>query len=237
MKKIFNIYLDCLKSSFFDLKRCPLLPVFIFLLFIAWRIAGVLFSNIPFLNSHFLLGFILGMLGILCITIFYYFISEAALGRKLKFDDLKNLDFSYFNPIISVAFVIFIFQIILQYIIKVDEQILIILNVLVFILFNPVPEVIITKRTDNLETFSLSFDFIKKNWISWFFPQIVLSFIFYLVAPFSKDIILNLNFNDILIPSKFLFFSNYYSLIMLFINFFLFVYFCIFRIHLFKRLD
>lgn len=49
-----------------------------------------------------------------------------------------------------------------------------IVKVIAFVVFNPLPETLYQKHLGEVDSFMYSFNFIKENWIDWFVPNVIL---------------------------------------------------------------
>lgn len=72
-----------------------------------------------------------------------------------------------------------------------------IITLLVFIIFNALPESIYLKYYSSWESILYAFNFIKENWLEWFLPNILFVVIIYFITgKFVSDIFsVNINFN------------------------------------------
>ena len=99
MKKLFKIYLSAIKNSFNAICRSWLIiPFSAILLFVSNIILSLLVRIGP--NGGFSVGgFLAGMFTIFAMSIFYHFLSIAASSQKLRFSDIKDVNFSLFSPL------------------------------------------------------------------------------------------------------------------------------------------
>lgn len=76
-----------------------------------------------------------------------------------------------------------------------------IINIVILIFLNPLPESIYQKFYSSWETITYAFDFIKENWIEWFVPNIILLAALYFITGriifnlFSIHIGMNIDFS------------------------------------------
>ena len=61
-----------------------------------------------------------------------------------------------------------------------------------FILLNPVPELIYQGRASGLELISASYNFIVENWIEWLMPNIILFAAGYFLLDFFESLLFGL---------------------------------------------
>lgn len=244
MKKLFKIYLSAIKDSFNAICRSWLIiPFSAILLFVSNIILSLLVRIGP--NGGFSVGgFLAGMFTIFAMSIFYHFLSIAASSQKLRFSDIKDINFSFFSPILNVAFILFIVNLLASAIFATNNSLIIILNFVIVILCNPAPECIILKNYYGTETLTESFKFIKNYYIEWFLPYIIF-FLPLLLINFN-EVLLLFGFNDVLIPGNIFYKGSFYlfnlinfniPIITILLSFILALFFSIFRIYLFEELD
>jgi len=120
-------------------------------------------------------GFILGALNALIIGATLYLTEQAVLGaRRLQWKDVPQSMGQYFWDVISVGFMVWFPLLFLEMGLQTNPyQPLIATAIffLIFVLLNPVPEVIYQGRHGSaLEVIQKSYAFILENWIEWFLP-------------------------------------------------------------------
>lgn len=70
-----------------------------------------------------------------------------------------------------------------------------IIQILAFILLNPLPETIYQKYHAGLDAITYSFDFIKENWLEWFVPNCLIAAIFFLLHIITSSVLAMLGLN------------------------------------------
>ena len=120
-------------------------------------------------------GFILGAANALVIGAILSLIEQAVLGsRQIRWSDLSQGAGQYFWDVITVGFMVWFPLLILQMALQANPYrsvLTIAVFFLVFILLNPVPEVIYQVRHGSaIDVLRESYDFVLENWIEWFFP-------------------------------------------------------------------
>ena len=123
-------------------------------------------------------GFILGALNALVIGATLSLTEQAVLGaRRVSWPDVPRSMGQYFWDVISVGFMVWFPLLFLEMGLQTNPyQPLIGTAVffLIFVLLNPVPEVIYQSRSGSaLEVVRESYEFIVENWIEWFLPVAV----------------------------------------------------------------
>ena len=120
-------------------------------------------------------GFILGAVNALIIGATLYLTEQAVLGaRRLTWQDLPSSLGQYFWDVISVGFMVWFPLMFLELGLQTNPYqglLATAIFFLIFILLNPVPEVIYQKRNGSaMEVVKDSYDFVMENWIEWFLP-------------------------------------------------------------------
>jgi hypothetical protein len=120
-------------------------------------------------------GFILGALNALVIGSTLSLTEQAVLGaRRVTWQDIPHSIGQYFWDVISVVFMVWFPLLFLEMGLQANPyQPLIVTAVffLIFVLLNPVPEVIYQSRSGSaLEVVRESYEFVVENWIEWFLP-------------------------------------------------------------------
>lgn len=123
-------------------------------------------------------GFILGALNALIIGATLNLTEQAVLGaRRLTWQDIPHSMGQYFWDVISVAFMVWFPLLFLEMGLQTNPYqplITTALFFLIFILLNPVPEVIYQSRNGSaLEIVRESYEFVVENWIEWFLPTAI----------------------------------------------------------------
>jgi len=120
-------------------------------------------------------GFILGALNALVIGTTLSLTEQVVLGaRRVTWQDIPHSMGQYFWDVISVGFMVWFPMLFLEMGLQANPyQPLIATAVffLVFVLLNPVPEVIYQSRSGSaLDVVRESYEFVVENWIEWFLP-------------------------------------------------------------------
>ena len=80
----------------------------------------------------------------------------------------------FFNTL-GVAFILFLVLIVVRlFVAPTIPWMFSIVQLVFFLVFNPVPEVIYTHRFDGMHALSHAAGFVKDNWIEWFIPLLIL---------------------------------------------------------------
>ncbi len=113
-----------------------------------------------------------------------YLAEQVVLGsRKIDWSDIPQCAGQYFWDVISVGFLVWFPILILQMALQANPYRPVLLSALfflVFVILNPVPEVIYQGRKGSaMEVVRESYEFVLENWIEWFLP------VGLLLAPFG----------------------------------------------------
>jgi hypothetical protein len=129
-------------------------------------------------------GLLLGAANAFVIGATLYLTEQAVLGgRPLRWSDIPQSAGQYFWDVISVLFLVWFPLLILQMALQANPYQSVLttaLFLLVFLLLNPVPEVIYQVRHGSaIDVIRESYEFVLENWIEWFLPLAVV------LAPFG----------------------------------------------------
>ncbi len=129
-------------------------------------------------------GFILGAANALIIGSTLALTEQAVLGaRKLTWQDIPTSLGQYFWDVISVGFLVWFPLLFLEMGLQANPYQPLIMTAiffLIFVLLNPIPEVIYQKRHGSpLEIVQESYEFVLEHWVEWFIPVALI------LAPFG----------------------------------------------------
>lgn len=118
------------------------------------------------------------------ISSYLYVLSNVITYNRFRWKDIKYGITQYIWKVYGVIFVFYIAGLLLNLAARILGPIFYtfywILPIVVFIVFNPLPEVIYTKERDPLETLAYCLEFMKENWLNWLIPNLVFFFLSYL---------------------------------------------------------
>ncbi len=198
-------------------------------------------------------GFIRGAVNALAIGAILSLTEEAIRGgRRLRWQDIPQSMGQYFWDVISIGFMVWFPLMFLEMGLQANPYKTLITTAiffLMFVLLNPVPEVIYQSRKGSaLEVVQESYEFVLENWIEWFLPIAIalapfgLSFFFQISSQAGRS---GLHFENLItLPLSILFqwlsllgiSSNASSFIVLIITPIATVFILLFRGHLFAAL-
>lgn len=137
-------------------------------------------------------GFLLGAANAFVIGATLNLTEQAVLGsRPLQWSDIPKSAGHYFWDVISVGFLVWFPLLILQMALQANPYRPLLTTavfLLVFLLLNPVPEVIYQVRHGSaIDVLRESYDFVLENWIEWFLPLAIV------LAPFGITFFLQIS--------------------------------------------
>lgn len=136
------------------------------------------------MSLGFLGGFLLGAANAFAVGALLSLIEQAVLTtRPMRWEDLWKAAGQYFWDVISIGFIVWVPLQFLEIGMQANPQGPVIVSAVFFLLFlllNPVPEIIYQVRLGSpLDSLKESYEFILENWIEWFLPLAVI------LAPFG----------------------------------------------------
>jgi hypothetical protein len=123
-------------------------------------------------------GFLLGLVSQACISSGLYLVKNMVDSGKTDFNDFARGFTVYLWDLITISFILWIpMRLAGMALATVPNGPLIYfcIQIALYILLNPVPELIYQSRTSGLELLSASYNFIVENWIEWLIPNILLA--------------------------------------------------------------
>lgn len=174
-----QLYRQAAQATLRSFVRGWIMTLVVVLFAILMVIAGGLAAQLGMIG-----GFLLGAANAFVIGATLSLTEQAVLGaRRLQWADIPQSAGQYFWEVISVGFMVWFPLLILQMALQANPYRPLLTSAvffLVFILLNPVPEVIYqTRRGSAVEVVRESYDFVIENWIEWFLPLAIV------LAPFG----------------------------------------------------
>lgn len=112
-----------------------------------------------------------------CVSSGLFLIKNLVDGNRADFNDFLNGFTVYIWELILIAFIIWIpLRVAAMGLATVPNGawIYFLIQLILYIVLNPVPELIYQTRTAGLELISASYNFIAENWLEWLLPNILL---------------------------------------------------------------
>lgn len=176
-KKIFKTALD---STY---KNWPIIFTGLF-----YTIASIILAVL--LPFFWILGGLVGIIVMSALISNYLYLINCIIKRnKIDFRDFKDGFGAYLRKVWSVSFIGWVALLVINTFLMPGFRrgfqpmaLSVIINFLVFALFNALPETIYQKYYNPWESITYAVEFVRDNWIEWFIPNIALIGILYLLT-------------------------------------------------------
>ncbi|MGH7896951.1 MAG: hypothetical protein ACREQQ_03310 [Candidatus Binatia bacterium] len=129
-------------------------------------------------------GFLLAFVWAACIASFLFLVERLVRYGRVSFDEFPSSFTPYLSDVLSVLFVLWILRTILSLALVANPQghvIRLAVELVIFVFFNAVPELIYLGHHSALELLAESYRFISENWIEWFPPTLAAGAVLLLV--------------------------------------------------------
>jgi hypothetical protein len=148
-------------------------------------------------------GFLRALIEAACLTFYLGWLRDSLSQTKVSFADLKEFDWSLFQSVISILFILFLAQWALQMLTTSMDAgwSFFILQLLFVVLLNSLAEVLYIARIDGWQGVQESFNFTQRNWIEWYLPLLPLVLP---LAIYSYSIVAVFAQMHVLLPTAFL---------------------------------
>lgn len=150
-----------------------------FLNIIIFSITGLLFKGV----LSMLAGIIVAIVTSSLISNYFYLLYNVIKYNKFTFQDFKD-GFGYFLwKVYGIFFIAWLVSFLLGGLRGIlsssVSRLNAIINILILVIFNPLPEIIYQKSLSPWESIVYSFEFMKENWANWLLPNVIFFFIMY----------------------------------------------------------
>jgi len=122
-------------------------------------------------------GIILRVLEAACASSALFLIENIVRMGKVSFGDFTKGFSVYLGDILIIFFILWVPMLLVREVATSTPQgpaILLFVQLLLYVIFNPVPELIYQTRASGLGLLSASYEFIVENWIEWFVPNVAI---------------------------------------------------------------
>jgi hypothetical protein len=129
-------------------------------------------------------GLVLGVATQACISSGLYLIKNIVESGRANVRDFINGFTVYLWELLGIAFILWIPMRVLAMALESAANgglIFALIQIAVYILLNPLPELVYQTRSSGVTLISESYNFIVENWLEWFLPNIVLTIAGYLI--------------------------------------------------------
>lgn len=174
-----QIYADALRKGTAALFRhiwiVGLVPAYTLLL----QLVGGLAMNLGFAG-----GFLVFLAIAACASSFLTVIGEAVAHGRVRFEELGQTFGQFFSRLITVFFMFWIVKLLLGMIVSTNPNMMwlvIFVNTAIFIVFNPIPELIYQGRSDGMALLEDAVQFTRDNLIEWWIPMAIVLAPFFLI--------------------------------------------------------
>ena len=177
LKSLQEAWAVCVRNPFVLLIHFSCLFCFTILLFIAMPF-GRLFG-----------GFILGFGACYLLAVYLSTINTAVEKERVNFKTAWSAGGELFSSVIGVLFVFFIIDLLLGAVLQDPSSLWIkaSIEMLMAVLFNPLPELLYQRSDGTMSLFSESLEFINENFIEWFLPFVLFLALIFIFNPNSSN--------------------------------------------------
>jgi hypothetical protein len=123
-------------------------------------------------------GFLLALASQSCLSSGLHLIKNMVASGKTDFNDFISGFTVYLWDLLTVAFIVFIpLRLAAMALggVPNGDLIYFMIQAVLYVLLNPVPEFIYQTRTSGLELLSASYNFVVENWLEWLLPNILIT--------------------------------------------------------------
>jgi hypothetical protein len=132
----------------------------------------------------FIGGFIMTAVSAACASSGLFLVENVVRMGKFDLNDFFKGFTVYLWEILGIAFILWIPMTLLRQVAYSTEDgplIVLAIQLLLYVVLNPVPELIYQSRASGLALLSASYEFIVENWIEWFLPNVLITAAGYLL--------------------------------------------------------
>jgi len=124
-------------------------------------------------------GLLSGLVLAMCVSSYLYYIAGVVNGNRMHLNELGESWRPHFGSVINILFLLFLVQYALAFLTPPGDATALLLasliEVILLIILNPIPEIIYQGRSDGLAMLQESVDFLRSSGVEWFLPFIVLA--------------------------------------------------------------
>jgi hypothetical protein len=123
-------------------------------------------------------GFLVGIVWAACIASFLYLVEMMVRTSRVSLADFQRSFGVYLWDVAGISFAFWIFWMFVGPVLESTQHgpaIVLSIDLLIFVLFNAVPELIYCGHHSLFELLAESYQFIADNWIEWFPPNLLLA--------------------------------------------------------------
>jgi hypothetical protein len=175
------IYVAALRDASRAFSRNPWIALLVPTYTILLHVAAVAVMPLGFAG-----GFLLGLVVAGCASSFLAVLEQAVNRERVRFDGLSNSFGRYLWSVVSIFFVFWIIGMLLGAIQRTNPQLhwlAVVVNAAIFILCNPVPELIYQSPQDGMQLIDEAIAFIRENALEWLIPMAIPLLPFFALDP------------------------------------------------------
>lgn len=130
-------------------------------------------------------GFMLGLFLAFVLSGYLVTVGAAVGNERLHLSELRYQAAALWGPVIGVLFAIFLIDWVSTALLRQESQLWLIavVNLLVAVLFNVLPELLYQRTNASLQLLADSFEFMRENFVEWAIPHALFAGLIYLVSP------------------------------------------------------
>lgn len=135
-------------------------------------------------------GFLLSLVWSACVGSFLYLVEMIVRTSKVTVDDFRRSFGAYLWDVVGITFVFWVFfTVATPAILQLPQGFLILLfaQLVIFVLFNVVPELIYLGHYSAMALLAEGYAFVSANWIEWFPANVAAAALLYVVASLPVD--------------------------------------------------
>jgi hypothetical protein len=148
-------------------------------------------------------GLVLGLVLALCTSSYLYFLGEVMNGRRVAWRDLPQSWRPFLSSVITVLFFFFLVRLAARFLLAPIPSAAVIwtvLNLVLLVVVNPIPEIIYQGRSEGFAMLQESVEFLRESGVEWFLPLIALAAFSFFFFPLPV-LILSLEIGRLTFPA------------------------------------
>lgn len=158
-----KLYAEAVHETLQSLRRHAFKPLLGFVYLIVLRLSEGLLGSL----HGFAGGMIRGLVLTLLMSSFLALVCLIFEGRRFSLEEFWQRTISIFGPLINTLFILFIVMLVLQPIFMKQTFLLGFMNLILFVLFNPLPEVAARRGSSGIQGFQDALEFMRENGPEW----------------------------------------------------------------------
>lgn len=186
LKDMRIVHLSALKKSLQSFKKSWAIVfigfIYVIIYYLSFAIINMVFSGVLNIIAGLLLAIVMSGL----MSNYLFLLSHIIRYDKFTVTNFKDGFKIYLRKIYSILVIAWIASILFNYIGTnagvYSSAFYTALSILIFTVFNPLPEIVYQKYYSPYESIAYSFEFMKENWFNWLLPNIIFGLILYKIS-------------------------------------------------------